>query len=131
MALITTIANQCDLCSHIWLGKPDATHCANNKCRSRRWNATHSASDRRNDAERLDQPLAPPRTEARPKAHDRPTVGKLARPAKGETRIASAINSPAEAQRVVAQVAATRRSHDPKTCRNRYCLVCAAMKEKP
>lgn len=79
----------------------------------------------------LARPLAPPRTEARPKTHDRPAKRLLARPAKGETCIASAINSPAEAQRVVAQVAATRRFHDPKTCRNRYCLVCAAMKEKP
>lgn len=129
MALITTSANQCDLCSHIWLGKPDATHCANNKCRSRRWNATHSASDRRNAAERLDRPPAPPRAEVRPKANDRPTVRKLARPAKGETRIASAINSPAGIERdprILATVASKPIGH----AQNCKCFRCNPPKEK-
>ena len=38
MAVIDTHANQCDVCKHIWLGDPNATHCASSKCRSRKWN---------------------------------------------------------------------------------------------
>jgi hypothetical protein len=64
MAVFTTHANRCDVCGHEWLGKPDATHCASSKCRSRKWNAEDDQ----------DRQVASQRTAPLPKENDGRTV---------------------------------------------------------
>jgi hypothetical protein len=39
MSVIDVKANKCDVCGHVWIPRGASVTCANNDCRSRKWNA--------------------------------------------------------------------------------------------
>jgi hypothetical protein len=57
------------------------------------------------------------------------TPGKRARPAKNAA-VPDAHHMERHGPAVEAAIDAKKSTHDQSTCRNRYCLVCAAIKEK-